>query len=88
MVKKIWKPIVIGIFLLSPVSCIDLALGPPRQPPFKIASTSPESMHSIIIERRQQEPSQENSWITWKVFLSFTNYGQQVLKEVEVGAGG
>src|SRR5436190_13931877 len=82
--KKILKLIVAGIFVASLTSCLDFAL--PKAPPFKIASTSPQGTYAIVIERRQNKPV-ENDRATWKVFLSLSNKGQQVLNEVEVGSG-
>lgn len=86
MVKKVYLLTAISVFVMQSASCIDFRTGPPEPPPFKMTSMSPQGKYAINLERRRHEPYGKD-WETWKAFLSFTNDGQQILKEVEVASG-
>jgi hypothetical protein len=65
---------------------IDLWLGMPEPPPFRIVSSSPQQTYAITVERKQREPTRED-WTRWKIYLSYTSQGHRVLNEVVVAAG-
>jgi hypothetical protein len=58
----------------------------PERPPFKIVSSSPRQTFAVTAERKKLEVSKENPW-GWKIYLSYTSQGRQVLNGVELDAG-